>query len=215
MDIIWHGHACFEIKTAETTILTDPFSENLGLPFPDAIEADIVTVSHDHPHHNAVNRVGGTFKTVTNPGEYEIKEAFIIGAALYPPAETAQKMANPRNIVFFFELDGVTVCHMGDIRHVPTQRQLESFENVDILLLPVGNGKSLSATQASEAISLIEPSIVIPMHYYLPGINIPLEPLEKFTKEMGIPTGEPLSKLKISAGSLPSETQVVILAPQF
>ncbi len=214
MDIIWHGHACFEIKSSDTTILTDPFSEQLGIPFPSPIEADIVTVSHDHPHHNAVQRVDGTFKLVNRPGEYEIKRAFIVGTALYPPAATAQKMTDPRNIVFFFELDDITVCHMGDIRHVPTQRQLESFENVDILLLPVGNGKSLTAAQASEAISLIEPSIVIPMHYALPGITIDLEPLEKFTKEMGLPHIEPIPKLRLSRSNLPDETQTIILTPQ-
>ncbi len=213
MEILWHGHACFEISTSATTLITDPFHESLGLPFPHPIRADIVTVSHNSPHHNATHRIDGTFKIVNRPGEYEIKEAFIIGSALYPP--TAKKTAEPRNIVFLFEMDDVTVCHLGDIRHVPTQSQLETFENVDILLLPVGNGKSLTAAQASETISLIEPSIVIPMHYALPGITIPLEPLDKFVKEMGLPATEAQPKLKISKSNLPEETQTVILAPQF
>lgn len=215
MEIFWHGHACFEIASSETTIITDPFTESLGLPFPHPLRADIVTVSHNSPHHNAVHRIDGEFKVVNRPGEYEIKEAFIVGTALFPPAATAKKMADPRNIVFLFEMDGITVCHLGDIRHVPTQSQLETFENVDILLLPVGDGKSLSAAQASETISLIEPAIVIPMHYALPGITVPLEPLEKFVKEMGLPPTESEPKLKISKSNLPEETQIVILAPQF
>lgn len=213
MDIIWHGHACFEITCDDTTIITDPFEDSLGLAMPE-LSADIITVSHNSPHHNAIDRVGGQPRVVNRPGEYEIREAFIIGSAIYPPANQAKTMADPRNLVFFIEIDGITVCHMGDIRHVPTQSQMESFSNVDILLLPVGNGKSLTAAQASEAISLIEPSIIIPMHYELPGITIPLEPLDKFLKEMGLPATEPASKLRISASNLPDETQTVILSPQ-
>ncbi len=214
MDIIWHGHACFEIKCAETTIVTDPFEASLGLPAPN-LTADIVTVSHNNPHHNATHLVAGASKVVDRPGEYEIRTAFIIGSAIYPPADKANQMADPRNIVFFIEADDLTVCHMGDIRHVPTQSQMENFSNVDILLLPVGNGKSLTAAQASEALSLIEPSIIIPMHYALPGITIPLEPLEKFLKEMGLPASEPADKLRISKSNLPQDTQTVILSPQF
>ncbi len=215
MEIIWHGHACFELKTLETSIITDPYSESLGLRLPHPMQADIVTVSHDTPHHNAVNLIEDGFKLVNRPGEYEVKEAFIIGSAIFPPAATAKKMTDPRNIVFFFELDDLTVCHMGDIRHVPTQSQLENFENVDILLLPVGNGKSITAGQASETISLIEPSIVIPMHYHLPGITIHMEALDKFIKEMGLAPGDPQPKLKISHSNLPEDTQTIILAPQF
>ena len=213
MDIIWHGHACFELISDNTTIVTDPFEQSLGLAIPE-LSADIITVSHNSVHHNATNLVHGDAKVVNRPGEYEIREAFIIGSAIYPPANQAKKMADPRNIVFFIEIDGITVCHMGDIRHVPTQSQMENFSDVDILLLPVGNGKSITAAQASETISLIEPSIVVPMHYALPGITIPLEPLDKFLKGMGLPTTEPLSKLRINANNLPDETQTVILAPQ-
>ena len=212
MEITWYGHACFQIKTEITTITTDPFDDSLGLPVP-KLSANIVTVSHDNPRHNAIQTIEGTPKIFNRPGEYEIQQVFIVGATIYHPS--AKTTANAlKNIVFTYEADGLTICHMGDIRHVPTQRQVEHFANVDILLLPVGNGNSLNASQASEVIGIIEPSIVIPMHYYLPNINIKLDPLEKFIKEMGLPAYDAIDKLKISKNSLPENTQTIILSPQ-
>jgi len=103
---------------------------------------------------------------------------------------------------------------MGDMTHVPIQSHMEALDSIDVLLVPVGGGKSLKAAQASEIISIIEPAIVIPMHYQLPGINIALDPLEKFLKEMGLPSKEPQSRFKITAGNLPEKTEIVILEPQ-
>ena len=210
MEIIWHGHACFELKNNTATIVTDPYDDSLGLR-PPALQADIVSVSHNNPRHNAVSRVQGNYRVLNRPGEYEIKEVFITGHALYPPkAEAASALAD-RNIIFFYEMDNLTVCHLGDIAHVPTQSQVEAVDKVDILLIPVGSGRSLNAAQASEVIGIIEPAIVIPMHYALPGMTISLEPLEKFLKEMGLPQIEAQPKLRITTSNLPSETQTVIL----
>lgn len=213
MEITWYGHACFQIKTDTTTIVTDPFDASLGLPIPQ-LSANIVTVSHNNARHNAVQLIEGEPKLLNRPGEYEIQQAFIIGAAIYPPLSKTNRNGDARNIVFTYEADGITICHMGDIRHVPTQNQVENFSNVDILLLPVGNGNSLNASQASDVIGLLEPSIVIPMHYYLPQTNIKLDPLEKFLKAMGLPTQESVEKLKVSKNNLPENTQTVILSPQ-
>jgi L-ascorbate metabolism protein UlaG (beta-lactamase superfamily) len=212
MEIIWHGHACFELKDDVVTIVTDPFDESLGLEQPQ-LQADIVTVSHDNPNHNAVSSVLGNYKVLDAPGEYEIKEIFIAGHAMYPPSTGTGNSAQTRNITFIYEMDNITICHMGDIIHVPTQSQVEAFDNVDILLIPVGGSKSLNAAQASEVISIIEPAIVIPMHYHLPNITISLDPLDKFLKEMGLPQFDPQAKLRISQRSLPIETQTIVLTP--
>lgn len=212
MEITWFGHACFQINTASTTIVTDPFDDSLGLPVPQ-LNANIVTVSHDNPRHNAIQTIDGSPKLFNHAGEYEMQQVFIVGAAIYPP--TVKSNVNAlKNVVFTFETENLTICHMGDIRHVPTQRQVEHFANVDILLVPVGDGNSLNASQASEVIGLIEPSIVIPMHYHLPNITIELNPLEKFIKEMGLPDSAPIDKLKISKSTLPENTQTIILSPQ-
>ena len=210
MEITWYGHACFELKNNAATIVTDPYDNSLGLA-PPTLHADIVSVSHNNPRHNAVNQVQGNYSVLDSPGEYEIKEVFITSYALYPPKADAATALADRNIIFFYEMDNLTVCHLGDISHVPTQSQVEAVDQVDILLIPVGNGRSLNATQASEVIGIIEPAIVIPMHYALPGMAISLDPLEKFLKEMGLAQIEAQPKLRIAANNLPPETQTVIL----
>lgn len=213
MEITWYGHACFELKNNTTTIITDPFDHTLGVKLPE-LTADIVTVSHDNPRHNATGEISGQFKTLDQPGEYELGGVFITGYAIHPPHPTAKDPLAKRNLVFVYEFDDLTICHLGDIRHVPTQSQVEAFANVDVLLIPVGDGRSLNAAQAAEVIGVIEPAMVIPMHYQIPGIAIPLDPLDKFLKEIGLSSQlQPQAKLKISRDTLPEQIQTIILTP--
>lgn len=212
MEITWYGHACFKLKDDTATIITDPFGPGLGLPTP-ALNADIVTISHNSIHHNATHLIGGHYKTLNGPGEYEIKEVFITGHHMYPAKLASQDITQNDNVVFVYEVEGITICHLGDIWHVPDQSQVEAFDNVDVLLIPVGGGQSLNAAKAAEVIGIIEPAIVIPMHYHLPELTIPLDPLDKFLKEMGLSQTEPQPKLKVNSSSLPLETQIISLIP--
>jgi L-ascorbate metabolism protein UlaG (beta-lactamase superfamily) len=215
MEITWFGHSCFRLRDRDATVITDPFDKSLGYGLP-RVRADIVTVSHDHPHHNFAAAVRGDFKIVNSPGEYEIKSVFISGVATYPSkrrrrGEESESSDDGRNVIFVFEFDGLTICHLGDLAQVPTQTQVEALSDVDVLTVPVGGGTSLNATQAAEIISLIEPYIVIPMHYKTSTISLKLDKVDKFLKEMGAPRIEPKDVLKVTKSSLPPETQVVVL----
>lgn len=216
MEITWFGHSYFRLRDRDATVVTDPFDKSLGYELP-RIRADIVTVSHDHPHHNYPAGVKGDFKIVNSPGEYEIKSVFITGIATYPARRRRKNEANgdyERNIIFVFQFDGLTVCHLGDLAQVPTQTQVEALSDVDVLMVPVGGGTSLNAAQAAEIISLIEPYIVIPMHYKTSAISMKLDKVDKFLKEMGAPRIEPVDVLKVTKSSLPQETQVVVINPK-
>jgi len=218
MEITWFGHSCFRLRERDATVVTDPFDKSLGYELP-RVRADIVTVSHDHVHHNCVTAVKGEFKTIVSPGEYEIKSVFITGIATYPSRRRRKSngngdIENERNVIFVFEFDGLTVCHLGDLAQVPTQTQVEALTDVDVLLVPVGGGSSLNAAQAAEIISLIEPYIVIPMHYKTGAISLKLDTVDKFLKEMGAPRIEPVDGVKVTKSSLPQETQVVVLNPR-
>jgi L-ascorbate metabolism protein UlaG (beta-lactamase superfamily) len=215
MDITWYGHACFRLRDRDATVVTDPFEKSLGYDLP-RVRADIVTVSHDHPYHNNAKAVKGEFKVVDGPGEYEIKSVFITGIATYPSrrrrkANNEEDGGDERNVIFVFEFNGLTICHLGDLAQVPTQTQVEALSNVDVLMVPVGGSTSLNAAQAAEIISLIEPYIVIPMHYKTSAISLKLDSVQKFLKEMGAPRIEPVDVLKVTRSSLPQETQVVVL----
>ena len=211
MDIMWYGHACFRMKGRQGTVITDPYDKSLGLPLPN-LKADIITVSHDTPHHNYIDGVKGEFKVVDSPGEYEIGGIFINGIHIAP----SKNKDNPspssyKNNVFVIDMDDITICHLGDLNHVPTQEQVEDMGSIDILLVPVGGQGALNAAQAAEVISLVEPYMVIPMHYSLPGLKLKFDPVSKFLKEMGIAKDETIDTLKITKSALPEETQIVLL----
>jgi L-ascorbate metabolism protein UlaG (beta-lactamase superfamily) len=208
MELTWYGHSCFRLSDRGTTMVTDPPSDELGYDRP-RIRADVVTCSHGHPGHN--NRVGfrGGPRFFDGPGEYEVKGVFITGIATYHDARNGSVYG--RNTIFVFDFDGLTICHLGDLGHVPSQSQVEALTDVDVLLIPVGGFHTLDTSKAAEVISLIEPRLVVPMHYKTPVETAKLQSVDKFLKEMGLAPMSPQPQLKVTKSSLPEETQVVVL----
>jgi L-ascorbate metabolism protein UlaG (beta-lactamase superfamily) len=208
MDITWYGHSCFRLSDRGVTVVTDPPSDDMGYDRP-RIRADVVTISHEHPGHN--NRIGfrGGPKFFDGPGEYEVKDVFITGISTYHDGRKGASRG--RNTVFLFEFDGVTICHLGDLGHVPTQSEVEALSSVDVLLIPVGGVNTIDPSKASEVISLIEPLLVVPMHYKTPVEKAKLQTVDKFLKEMGLSPMPAQPELKVTKSSLPAETQIVVL----
>ena len=214
MEITWYGHSCFRLaERGMATVVCDPFdSESVGYE-PLKLKADIVTSSHDAPGHNYLSAVKGYSHAITGPGEFEIGSVFITGVQMDGLGKKAAE--KPRNTLYVFDYMGITVAHLGDLRSVPPQTEIEALGTVHVVLVPVGGGGGLNAAKAAEIVSLLEPNIVIPMHYGIPGINTHLEPLGKFLKEMGLNETETLPSLKITGTSnLPEETRVYVLAHQ-
>jgi len=145
----------------------------------------------------------------SGPGEYEIEGVFITGIAT-SHGKNQQGAADP-NTVFIFEFPEMTVAHLGDLGHVLTESQVEAMPNIDVLLVPVGGRHTLDAAMAAEVIGIVEPRIVIPMHYRMEGTPEHLDPLDRFLKEMGVPTPEPVGVLRITKAQLPQETQVMVM----
>lgn len=208
MDITWYGHSCFRLmERGYATVVTDPFDGSLGYEVP-KLKADIVTISHAAPGHNNLTAVKGYKHMIDGPGEYEIGGVFIIGVATYD-----QAAANPRrNVVYVLDYNNLTVAHLGDLDHVPNQSMIDALGAIDIALVPVGGGSSLSSSQAAEVVSLLEPSIVVPMHYRTDALNgLNLDPVDRFMKEMGMNAVQEEAMLRAAAGALPEQTQVVVL----
>ena len=208
MEITWYGLSCFRItERKHASVVTDPFSKTIGLPEL-KLRGDVVTISHKAKGHSHVSAVGSRRHVLDGPGEYEIGGVFITGIA------TFDKDNGFRNVVYVFDYNGLTVAHLGDMQQVPTQKQIEALEQVNVLLVPVGAGSSLNAAQATELVSMLEPNVVIPMHYLVPGMKLELETVDRFLKEMGVTDVKEESSLKVTSSSLPEETETVILLPK-
>src|SRR5579875_2058938 len=163
MEIVWHGHAHFRIRGREGVVVTDP-TPRKGNGSAPRTAADVVTISHGHPGHSQAGLVGGQPKVLTGPGEYEVKGINIVGIPTFHDAERGRKRG--KNTAYLINLDELVVCHLGDLGQIPTAEQVDQIgDNVDVLLVPVGGGGTIDAAQAVEVISLIDPRVVIPMHY--------------------------------------------------
>ncbi len=211
MEITWYGQACFRLRSRGLAVVTDPYSPEIGLKLP-RLTATIVTVSHQHGDHNYVDAVKGSPFIISGPGEYEIEGIFVIGVSTYHDAKQGQERG--KNTAYLIEFEGLTICHLGDLGHVLTQEQVEQLNNVDILLIPVGGKYTLNGAKAAEVVSLLEPKIVIPMHYKVPGLEVPIEGVSRFLKELAIEPPAKLELLTISKSQLPDETRVVLLEPK-
>jgi len=213
MEITWYGHSCFRLTERNyVTVVTDPFDNKKVGYDPLKLKAEIVTISHDAPGHNYSDAVKGTTHVLTGPGEFEIGGVFITAVQTESVGKKAKD--NVRNTIYVFDYDGITVAHLGDLQKIPTQNEIELLGTVNVALVPVGGGGSLNAAKAAEVVSMLEPNLVIPMHYATPDAKVDLDPISKFIKEMGLSKQEAQPLLKVSRSSLPDETHVVVLEYQ-
>jgi len=213
MEITWYGLSCFRLtERGLATVVTDPYDSQAvgyeGLK----LKADIVTVSHDAPGHNYTNGVKGYSHLITGPGEFEIGGVFITG--IQTNGYSKHEANGPRNTLYVFDYEGVTVAHLGDLSRVPSQTEIEALGTVHVALVPVGGGSGLNAAKAAEVISLLEPGFVIPMHFGTSASALKLAPLNKFLKEMGLGAVEAQPSLKVTRSMIPEETRVVALSYQ-
>jgi len=210
MRITWYGRTCFRLGgRGLDNVVTDPYPPDFGLTYT-RTRAQIVTASRNIPECTYTSGVRGPSKLLNGPGDYEIGGVFISGNAIYPKKKTANGLVT----IFTFYYDGLTICHLGMLDRVPNQSEVESIEAVDILLVPVGGGDTLTPAKASEVISLFEPRLVIPMYYKIPDLEEKVGKLDRFLKEMGLASVEEEEELRISQSSLSEETEIVILEPQ-
>lgn len=211
MEITWYGHSCFRMtERGKTTVITDPYNPTqLGITPVGTMRADVITVSHDVPHHNYLEGVLSKESpyVLRGAGEYEIGGTFLTGIPLHHIHEDEVAL----NIGYVVHYEDVNVLHLGDLGHVPPPSLAQSFGDVHVLLVPVGGRNTLSASQASDIISMIEPNYVIPMHYALPGLTVELDEVERFLKVMGISNVTTTESLKVTRESLPEETEVILL----
>ena len=211
MEITWYGHSCFRLtERGMATVVCDPFDHEAVGYSQLKLKANIVTCSHNSPGHNYLKAVTGSPYQITGPGEFEIGGVFITGVQTNGKKKVAA--GEDRNTLYVINYNGINVVHLGGINRVPSQTQVEALGRVHIALVPIGGGGSLNASKAAEVISLLEPGLVIPMHYSTPGAKVKMDPLPKFLKVMGLEAVEPIPSLKVtSEKSITEETKVIVL----
>lgn len=208
MKIKWYGHSCFRISESGQAAVTDPFPTDIGYHRP-RTRADIVTVSHPHPNHNDLTGFKEDPFVIDGPGEYEISGIFVNGIRTYHDKKKGAERGY--NTVYVFRFGDTAICHLGDLGHIPNQSQVDEIGEVDVLLTPVGGAGALNASMAAEVISLIEPGLVIPMHYATDVYEDGLDPVEPFLKAMGVKDVAVEDDLTLR--STPSEdTEVILLS---
>jgi L-ascorbate metabolism protein UlaG (beta-lactamase superfamily) len=204
------GHGCFRLRGRGAAAVTDPFPPSIGLKL-SRLDADVVTVSHEHENHNYTQVVREAYE-IHGPGEYEVAGISVIGVPTYHDAEKGAKRG--RNTVYLIEIDDVRICHLGDLGHRLDDSEAETISSPDVLLVPVGGRSAINAAQAAEVVRQLEPRFVVPMHYAIPGLKLELDPLDRFLKEMGVAASEPQPKLSVQASSGEYETKVIVLEPK-
>ncbi len=211
----WFGHNCFRIRAREATVLTDPVGRVTGYTLPKQT-ADVVTLSHEHPGHanlDAVKPAAGQAPpaVLRGPGEYEVHGVFVTGIRTY--RDDQKGAVRGHNTVYLIELEGMVVCHLGDLGHPLTEEQAEAMPNVDVLLVPAGGGDVLDPAKAAEVVGQLEPKLVIPMQFATSLGDKNLGGLHPFCKELGIEVPTLEEKLIVRQSDLGETLRLVALAP--
>jgi len=215
--IYWAGQSCFQIsvstsKDHSADIVIDPFDETTGLKLPH-LSADILLITHDHDDHNNIKGIKGTPFVIQGPGEYEVKEVFVQGIPAFHDDKAGKEKG--QNTIYMIDAEEIRFCHLGDLgQKLLTDEQLEKIDRVDVLMIPVGGDYTIDSSAAQKIISQIEPKIVIPMHYGLPGLKMKLDEVSKFLKTMGKNSVVAQEKFVVKLTTLPKEgMEIVTLQP--
>ncbi len=213
MKVKWLGHACFLlVSEVGLRIITDPYIVDQNLSYSPIKEiADIVVVSHDHDDHNNVSAVQGKPEVLKGSGLKAAKGLQFRGVATYH--DTTQGKQRGTNTVFCFSLDGIKLCHLGDLGHLLSQAQVDEVGTVDILFIPVGGFYTIDAAGASQVCDQLKPKVVIPMHFRTPQCTYPIAGVDNFLRGKKNVKRVDSSEIEFRPEELPTATEIVILKP--
>lgn len=211
LTIKYIGHSSFLIKGKDASVLTDPFdSEMVGIKFPKT-EAEIVTVSHDHKDHNQTSKVTGMKKLISGPGEYDVAGVSIIGIKSFH--DDSKGTERGVNTIYIIEIDDVRIAHMGDLGHELSEKKLSMIGDINILMIPVGGEYTVNAQTAAKITRVIEPNIIVPMHFLADKLNSQvfgkLTTADPFINDLGLPV-EKTRKLNIKSESDLEEQKIIL-----
>jgi len=210
MKLKWLGHACF-ILTASNgmKVLMDPFNEGYGYKTP-SVEADLVTISHQHGDHNNTGAAKGPFTLIDRPVSHDKGGVHITGIAT--AHDSAGGSQRGKNTIFKVTMDGVNVCHCGDLGHLLTPEQIKEIGKVDVLLVPVGGYFTIDAGAAAKVAGQLSPTVIIPMHYKTSSVKLPIQGVEPFIEAMGGAKKLDVQEIELTSDNLEKYAGVIVLS---
>lgn len=215
MKIKWLGHASFLVTSKDNIrIINDPYTVGKGLNYQPINEsADIVTASHNHGDHNNVEVIRGNPKILKEPGSYDVKGIELKTVSSFHDETKGSQRGS--NLIFCFRVDGINLCHLGDLGHRLSQQQISEIHDVDVLFIPVGGFFTIDANQAEATVQAIKPRIIIPMHFKNLKVDYPITSLDQFLKGKKNIRKVDSSEVEIKKEELPEEPEIVVLESQY
>jgi L-ascorbate metabolism protein UlaG (beta-lactamase superfamily) len=213
MEITWLGHNAVRIKSGQSVLVIDPYSDEIGLRLPPPLaQANVVAVSGADPNFAAVGKITGDRPptVIDGPGEYEASSFRIKGIRTPAYAEGGEIAWNT---VYTIELEGMIISHLGNPGRLLTNREIEDLGSPHVLLLAIGSTNGLSSEDAVEMVNAISPKIIIPILYAHAGNKAGLRDLAPFLKDLGVTPEVPVNRVSITRANLPEETTVTVLNP--
>lgn len=215
MTIQYYGHSCFKITTKpagrgaeDMVVFLDPFDKAIGLRPPQG-QADLVLISHDHHDHNNAGALKGDPYVIDIPGEYSIKGVNIIGLDTFHDDKNGADRG--KNTSFIFESEDIRICHLGDLGSELDEKQLETINGLDVLMIPVGGKYTIDGEKAAQIVKKIEPKMVIPIHFKIKGSTVDIEDEKRFCDEMGNCPKEKVSKINIKKKDLEEKNMEIVV----
>lgn len=211
MKIAWHGHSCFEVHNGLVVVMDPHDGKSIGIK-PPVVKADICLISHDHFDHNCSRIIHGDPAVVREAGERMVKDLKVNGISTFHDEEGGAKRG--RNIVFRFEMDGVSFVHLGDLGQELADGEIASLGRVDVLFIPVGGVFTINSAAARRLVERIRPKVAIPMHFQYGGLSITISPVETFLE--GIPEESVLrvgNEIEFTKDELPPQTEFWVFSP--
>jgi len=213
MKVKWLGHASFLIiSEAGLKIITDPYPQGSGLSYKPINEtADVVIMTHSHFDHNNVSSVPGNPQLITGIGLKTAKGVQFRGISTYHDESKGKERG--ANTAFCFSIDGIRLCHLGDLGHRLSQEQIAEIGSVDVLFIPIGGVFTIDAKMAGPVSDDLKPKVVMPMHYKTAKCDWPLNTVDDFVANKKNVKKLNSSEIEFKAGQLPETTEIVILQP--
>lgn len=209
MVITWYGHSCFRLESKDISLLVDPFSAEIGLR-PPKIKDNIVLVTHQHYDHNNIEGMPQDSFLIKGPGEYEVKGVLVKGIQSFH--DKSQGKERGLNTIYVIKMEELVLVHLGDFGESKlSEEQIEKISDIDILMIPVGGTYTINYKEAVEVINQVEPKIVAPMHYKIPGLKLEIDGPEKFLKEMSLTPEKAEKSWKIQKKNLPAEEMKLVM----